>query len=942
MKSCKLVFFLVTMIFLASAVTILAPPTLAPASEEVTIIVTSTNDSGPGTLRQALLDAQSGDTITFDPTVFLPTTPVTISITSELPHIQQGNLTIDASNAGVILDGSKAPDTWVSGLQIVMSNANTIRGIQISNFPGAGISISGDAKDNMIGGDRSVGSGPFGQGNLTSSNDVGIVLSVYGTSQNTVMGNLIGTDAEGMDALGNHKNGIWIAEGANTNTIGPNNVIAHNHGPGIEVHDPDSLYNTITQNSIHDNGRAGIYQWNGGNNELLAPIIFKFDLQARTLTGVTCANCTVEVFSDNSDEGSIYEGRTTADDAGNFTFNKGTTLTGPQLTATTSDVDGNTSKFSLPTSGISGSLILQRANDLPIDQFQPKHSKELLDNRIGAQFDSISYQDTYDLTIYGRGVKRARVAINGLEPDLVDWGKPELSVDPGIDEIFNRMADNGITITYVLVFWDKATYPEGEGLPSPRFKTEDEIENYLEFVRFIVSHFKDRVQYYEIWNEPDIEWLSTKWIESPDYIDLVKRTVPVIRKEYPEAKITVGGVSNTVFPNASEYLFDILESDIMPLVDVVAWHPMYGTSPEYELYREYYYQYPSFLQEIKDTASTRGFDGEYQADEIGWSTPETAVPDQPWVYSPIVAAKYYSRGILMHLGMDIGVGAPDDNTVVHNLSTVMAGAKTVDLPIQIGSTITNTISYTFSLPNHDHLVALWNDGIAVDHDPGVSTTITLTGFTDHRVIGIDILHGFEQELITDTVGGDLVIRDLLVKDYPIILRIVSENNIFLPIVLNAQPRFFDGSFYVLGFADPPVDWEQAKVLAISKEEEVCETAHLATVTSLEEQEVISSLMEKTTANAWLGGFQAQDELNKDENWEWTTGEPFDFYNWAEGEPNDQPGGPPPTPGSEQYLEAYAGSGFWNDTPLEAKHHFIIEFENCQSPVSKDNFGFFSE
>src|SRR5437773_11747972 len=34
-----------------------------------TIIVTTTNDNGPGSLRQALADANDGDTIQFDPTL---------------------------------------------------------------------------------------------------------------------------------------------------------------------------------------------------------------------------------------------------------------------------------------------------------------------------------------------------------------------------------------------------------------------------------------------------------------------------------------------------------------------------------------------------------------------------------------------------------------------------------------------------------------------------------------------------------------------------------------------------------------------------------------------------------------------------------------------------------------------------------------------------------
>ena len=68
--------------------------------------VTSTNDSGIGTLREAIPKAQPGDTITFDQTVFPPHSPATIFVTTELPALDKGNVTIDASDAGVILDGS--------------------------------------------------------------------------------------------------------------------------------------------------------------------------------------------------------------------------------------------------------------------------------------------------------------------------------------------------------------------------------------------------------------------------------------------------------------------------------------------------------------------------------------------------------------------------------------------------------------------------------------------------------------------------------------------------------------------------------------------------------------------------------------------------------------------------------------------------------------------
>ena len=96
------------------------------------------------------------------------------------------------------------------------------------------------------------------------------------------------------------------------------------------------------------------------------------------------------------------------------------------------------------------------------------------------------------------------------------------------------------------------------------------------------------------------------------------------------------------------------------------------------------------------------------------------------------------------------------------------------------------MSYTFSLSNGDHLTALWTDGVAVDDDPGIPATLTIPGFTEHTVTGIDVLHDFQQQLITNEEDGNLVIRDLLVKDYPIILRLYEPNYLFLPGIMKGS------------------------------------------------------------------------------------------------------------------------------------------------------------
>ena len=84
--------------------------------------VYSTADSGAGSLREVLGNASSGDSILFDQSIFPPDNPATISLNSVLPRLNQGNLIIDASNAGVILNGRKISTSETVGIYVFSDN----------------------------------------------------------------------------------------------------------------------------------------------------------------------------------------------------------------------------------------------------------------------------------------------------------------------------------------------------------------------------------------------------------------------------------------------------------------------------------------------------------------------------------------------------------------------------------------------------------------------------------------------------------------------------------------------------------------------------------------------------------------------------------------------------------------------------------------------------
>jgi hypothetical protein len=221
-----------------------------------TCTVRSKSDAGTNTLRACLLNLAAGDVILFDPTVFPPNNPQTIQVLSELPWIRVNNVTVDASNAGVILNGSSL-NGEPYGLVVAGPQGVKIRGLQVVNF-GWGIAVGLGARNCTIGGDRGVGTGPLGQGNrLANMKAAGISLEGADSTGHLVVGNLVGTNISGTVAQSNAL-GVLI-DASSGNTIGGEhtggkcdracNLISGNQR-GIQIQDTGGNSNSILGNFI--------------------------------------------------------------------------------------------------------------------------------------------------------------------------------------------------------------------------------------------------------------------------------------------------------------------------------------------------------------------------------------------------------------------------------------------------------------------------------------------------------------------------------------------------------------------------------------------------------------------------------------------------------------------------------------------------------------------
>jgi CSLREA domain-containing protein len=401
----------------------------ARPAHAVTLTVNNSADPGDGdcdpdggcTLREAINEANTttADTIGFR---FHGGGVTTISPTSQLPTITE-RLTIDgytqpgasentAANGTnavlkIELNGSAA-GAGTPGIEVQASGC-VIKGLVINRFGGHGVritSIGPETRDNRVVGnfigtnaagtqdlgnggagvyidggnsstDNTVGSSRSKSRNLISGNDLGGV-EIY-TTDNAILGNLIGTEKNGTDALGNSGVGVGIfGDTSNDNIVGGTllesaNTIAFNSENGVQV-DGDNG-NGILRNSIFENDGLGIDLVplgatpndpkdldTGSNNLQNKPNLSSATNSATTTTVKGSLNSVpnrtfrIRFFSNPSgNEGKKYIGAksvtTNADgDTGTFTFKPENKVGGSQnITATaTGTTTGNTSEFAAP------------------------------------------------------------------------------------------------------------------------------------------------------------------------------------------------------------------------------------------------------------------------------------------------------------------------------------------------------------------------------------------------------------------------------------------------------------------------------------------------------------------------------------------------------------------------------------------------------------------
>ncbi len=433
------------------------------------------------------------------------------------------------------------------------------------------------------------------------------------------------------------------------------------------------------------------------------------------------------------------------------------------------------------------------------------------------------------------GIKWSRI---GYHDDPINWHwveteKGKLVMDELAEEAINTLVRNNINIIYCLGFGNRLYegyierylpqlnewYYEN---PQPP-KSEEALKAWDDFVRFSVNYFKDRIKWFEIWNEWDgINY----WGAEPDvdhYLIIAKRTIKIIRELAPDSKIVLGSCSKFVHhfteedaqgsmeivdPATGKVVFDRAKhqinmfyraiSELAPYVDAIGYHPFYQPNLKWPRFIEY----ADNIKAFKKHCESKGFKGNtYMASEfaVGAMYPPTVkgTPGCWWGergsinYSEIEKAKIITQLNVKHsaLGVHSMLCELNNHNYPLELSLLRKGFDSYPIqalnpsmayftvrnsctilneyePAEFNVTCSENIKDIFTMKKPGaNAITLWTNETVCDCCEGIKADLIID-FEAKSARIYDFINGTVTELNISVANGKTFIKGIIVRDCP--------------------------------------------------------------------------------------------------------------------------------------------------------------------------------
>lgn len=179
-----------------------------------------------------------------------------------------------------------------------------------------------------------------------------------------------------------------------------------------------------------------------------------------------------------------------------------------------------------------------------------------------------------------------KVAALGVKWVRLQSGWARCEKEPGVydftwlDAIVNRFLSLSmkpwLNLSYGNPLYNEKAKKVFGAVGCPPINSEAETSAWLAYVSALVSHFRGRIEYYEIWNEPDLKYSWKHEVEGDDpgpngteYGQFCRKTALAIRKAAPTTKILGFALANT---NNADFVKAAMDCGLSEVLDGISFH----------------------------------------------------------------------------------------------------------------------------------------------------------------------------------------------------------------------------------------------------------------------------------------------------------------------------------------------------------------------------------
>ena len=144
-----------------------------------------------------------------------------------------------------------------------------------------------------------------------------------------------------------------------------------------------------------------------------------------------------------------------------------------------------------------------------------------------------------------------------------------------LDEIVDQLRGRGCEPWICLCYGNELYNPEAKAVfgavGCPPIRSDEQKKGWHDYVCALTGHFKGRVDWYEVWNEPDWIWKDETLkpaASGTEYGQFVIDTAAAVREGDPDAKVIGGSLcGNNMF-----FLHAALEAGMGQAIDALTFH----------------------------------------------------------------------------------------------------------------------------------------------------------------------------------------------------------------------------------------------------------------------------------------------------------------------------------------------------------------------------------